>query len=151
MLKCSVPITITNFDDIITEALASTPASTGDNLLGYDYDLFHALYQSHYFSHITTQRTSRQQSMLNAICKLRPRYRYKLDIVQALTSIWQKDVGYTHFRAHTSQHDGTRVIFRFVTTSGVTSQDLCVTGTITVLRATARPRRRKKRRYGRRA
>lgn len=150
MLKCSVPRTMTNFDDIITDTLASTPTSTGSNLLGFNYDLFHALAQSHYFSHITTQQTGHPKHLLQAVCTLRPRYRYKLDVGQVLTSIWQKEVSYAHFKAHTSRFDGTRLIFRFVTTSGVTTQDLCVTGTITVLRA-VRPRQRKRKRYRRRA
>lgn len=138
-LMCQVAQRATNtsvtnqpFNTIGNKALRSATPSFGDNLLGFDIDLCYALMHASYFSHIRTKRTGDQHNMIVATCRLKPKYKKNLQIEATLLKLWQEQVAYHYFKAHDVQHNGDHITLRFVTLSGNTSNDLCVTGSIIV-------------------
>lgn len=118
------------FDAVVTKALRSATPSSGDNLLGFDIDLCYALIHANYFSHIRTKRTGDQRNMIVATCRLKLKYKKNLQIEETLLKLWQEQVAYYYFKAHDIQQDRDHITLRFVTLSGNTSKDLCVTGSI---------------------
>jgi hypothetical protein len=70
--------------------------------------------------------------MVVATCRLKPKYKYSLHIEETLLTLWQEQVAYRYFKAQHIRRDGQQITLRYVTLSGNTSADLCVTGTIIV-------------------
>ena len=122
----------TSFEDSVTDALRAATHSSGDNLLGFDIDLCYALMKATYFSHIKTQLTGDARSMIIATCRLKPKYKKALAFPNILITLWQEEVAYAAFNAYEVQRNGSILTLRFVTLSGPTSTDLCVTGSIAV-------------------
>jgi hypothetical protein len=120
------------FERIVTDWLQSATPSSGDNLLGFDLDLFYALMKSTYFSHITTRQTGDPRAMIVAICRLRPKCRATITLPDDLITLWENDIGYRAAKAYDVQYDGKKLFFRFATRMGFAPTDLCVTGSIVV-------------------
>lgn len=120
------------FERIVTDWLQSATPSSGDNLLGFDIDLFYALMKSMCFSHITTRRTGDPRAMIVATCRLKPKYRATITLPDALITLWENDIGYRTAKAYDVQYDGKKLFFRFATRMGFAPTDLCVTGSIIV-------------------
>lgn len=121
-----------HFEHTVTDWLQSATPSTGDNLLGFDIDLFYALMKSTYFSHITTRRTGDPRAMIVATCRLKPKCRATITLPDDLIALWENDIGYRAAKAYDVQCDGKKLFLHFATLMGFAPTDLCVTGRIVV-------------------
>ena len=120
-------------EDEITDCLSRTPASDGDNLLGFQLDIEMSLVNDRdLFVEPRVRRTGDPRCALVATCELADPATAAEVVIRRLKEMWLGHLTYEHFEAHSIETLPGRVSLRFVTTSGETSGDLCVTGEIIV-------------------
>ncbi|HEY0082197.1 MAG TPA: hypothetical protein VGB61_05350 [Pyrinomonadaceae bacterium] len=124
-----------DIEDRITECLSRTPASVGDNLLGFQLDLEMSLISDKdLFVEPRVRQTGDSRCALIGTCKLADSATAPEVVIKRLKELWLGHLTYEHLEAHSIEALPGRISLRFVTTSGETSDDLCVTGEIIVSR-----------------
>ena len=122
-----------DIEDRITECLRRTPASDGDNLLGFQLDLEKAFVSERdLFVEPQVRQTGDPRCALIGTCNIADPATAAEVVSKRLKELWLGHLTYEHSEAHSIETLPGRISLRFVTTSGETSDDLCVTGKIIV-------------------
>jgi hypothetical protein len=122
-----------DIEDEITGCLNRTPVSDGDNLLGFAIDLEMSLINDRdLFTEPSVRQTGDPRCALIGTCKLKDPSFPAGAVVKGLKEMWRTRLAYQHWEAHSIEILPQQISLRFVTTTGNTSSDLCVTGKIIV-------------------
>ena len=119
-----------SFDAAIRESLKLVPLSRGDNLLGFEIDLQETLRASS-FVKIKVKRTELATCKLIFTCTTTNSS--AAVVASSLQRLWIEKLCYEPFEAHALQQESDKVTLSFVTRSGDSDGDLCVTGKIIAL------------------
>jgi hypothetical protein len=119
-----------SLDHAITESLRLVPLSTADNLLGFEIDLDQALKREGAFTHVNVERSSDPRCKLITYGTTAKTNFEELRAI--LLYLWHDWLSYDHFEAHDLTRTANSIRFRFVTRSGDSADDLCVTGAIVI-------------------
>lgn len=122
-----------DIEDEITACLRRTPASTGDNLLGFQIDFDMALInEDDLFTDTSVRQTGDPRCALIGTCKLADPATPTEIVVKRLKEMWLAQMTYQHREMHLVEVSPEQISLRFVTTTGDTSSDICVTGKVIV-------------------
>ncbi len=117
----------------ITDALSRVPISTGDNLLGFQIDIDYGLLEYRdIFEDADVKETGEPRCALLATTNVKDETLTADYVAKMLEELWLKSLRYQHWEAHSIEKLKDQLVLRFVTTSGDTRNDLCVTGKIVV-------------------
>jgi hypothetical protein len=119
-------------EDEITNCLRRTPISDGDNLLGFEIDLLAIIENRNLFVAPSVRRTGDPRCILMATCELAEPPVPANIVLNTLKEMWLEHLAYRHAEAHSVEVSPEQISLRFVTTTGDTSGDICVTGKIIV-------------------
>ena len=119
-----------NVSAAITEALARVPASTGDNLLGFQIDLDAYLSSDGVgMSNVEVTQSGDPRCALVATCVAAPGLTAE-DLSEVLVEVWLNKLSYNCWEVHEVIVSGREVRLCFVTVTGWAGGDICVTGEI---------------------
>ena len=132
-------MTTTNaqLENQIRQTIKRVPVSPVSNLIGFKMDIDAYLEQQAIFRQVRVKRTGDPACALLATCCVADQTVSGEDIAQVLERVWQHDLRYAHWEAHQITVAEMHVELRFITTSGESAHDLCVTGKIIVSRHTS--------------
>ena len=124
-----------DIDDAIRKTLAEVPASSGDNLLGFEIDMDAYLAgEALHLAEISVEQTGDPTNALQALGTIEAGADTSM-VAQALERVWLEKLRYNHWERHDMEQTPARVRLRFVTTTGQTRSDICVTGEILLRQA----------------
>jgi hypothetical protein len=124
-----------DIDDAIRTTLAEVPASSGDNLLGFQIDMQAYLGgEALHLAQISVEQTGDPMNALRALGTIEGNASTSI-VADALERVWLEKLRYNHWERHDIEQTPDRLRMRFVTTSGQTRSDLCVTGEILLRQA----------------
>lgn len=103
--------------------------SEGDNLLGMDYDVFHAFDSREIFSEIDVKQTDKEESMFEIQLSISEEAKELHHVRTGLIDAWAF-IQYGYFEASSMNIGRKQAVLRFVTLIG--ENQFYVTGTVTV-------------------
>jgi hypothetical protein len=118
-------------EEIIKE-IANSPSyvpSTGDNLLGMEYDIDHAFESNRAFEEVTIKRTGNKNSMLEIVVSVSDSVNALHEVSQGIKKSWEF-IQYQYFEASSITIGKHKAGFRFITVIG--ENQFYVTGTVWV-------------------
>ncbi len=122
-----------SIEEKVSEALSRVPISTGDNLLGFRMDMDYILLASRdILCDVEVQETGDAKCLLIATARVIEPDLPADYVAKRLVEMWLGNLRYRGWEAHSIEKQNDCVILRFVTTSGYTPDDICVTGKIVV-------------------
>lgn len=118
-------------EDTITNLVNSNThfPSEGDNLLGMDYDVFHAFDSREIFSEVDIRKTGKDASMFEIQLSISEETEELHHVRTALIDAWAF-IQYGYFEASSMNIGRKQAVLRFVTLIG--ENQFYVTGTVTV-------------------
>jgi hypothetical protein len=129
-----------SIDQQIKRALSVGPVSSGDNLVGFQTDVWHFLECCELFASVEVKITDDPHCVLEASCVVVDGAASDDTVASTLERIWLDYLRYGAEEAHALGSDREGVSLWFVTRSGPGASDLCVTGRIRALRPPGRAR-----------